>query len=172
MKIVRLTDVRQPGLKTDKEYVVLEMGVDNRGAHFRVEIEDGTPILVPASAVKLVDGGIPSTWICELTQPNYLRLAPRPWLEAEFWTRFFDDARHAIIEYRIERDKIIANSGAATEPKVCECPGCGSGSNADRHGPCLTAHADAPHLWERVRPSHGRELVECVECFEARVSWK
>jgi hypothetical protein len=35
MKIVRLPDVRQPGLRADKEYVVLEIGAGARGTHIQ-----------------------------------------------------------------------------------------------------------------------------------------
>src|SRR5579872_312605 len=153
-------------LKSGKEYVVLEVGVDERGIHFRVESEDATPVIVDATRVVVVDGTVPPNWLCKLTTPSCLSLAPKAWLEPQFWTRYFDGSREEIHIYRIERDKIFEASGVKMTPKVCECPGCGSGTHPERHGPCIARHSDAPYRWERVRPTNDRERLVCPACLK------
>jgi hypothetical protein len=156
-------------LKASKEYVVLEVGVGDLGAHFRVEAEDGTPIIVQAHNVDLTDGVIPPTWRCKLNPPNYLTFAPEAWLEPQFWNEFFDGSADAIRNYQVERDRIFKASGMKIEPKTCLCRGCGSGTHADRHGPCMSLHSDDPYRWRNLQPMSSLARWACPACLRWRV---
>jgi hypothetical protein len=59
-----------------------------------------------------------------------------------------------------------------TNSKVCECPGCASGTHVALGEKCIARNSDAPHLWQRLMTALGRELFLCPGCLKERVSRK
>ncbi len=60
-----------------------------RGVDFRLERPDGTPVMIPSTEVRIVDGRIPEGWAAA-SFSDAVALGPPEWLELGFWERYFD----------------------------------------------------------------------------------
>ena len=72
--------------------MVLEVEVSpGKEPLYRIERDAGTPVLVPASEVKILDGSIPANWAAGFDAgTGAFLLGPPAWQSPGFWERFFD----------------------------------------------------------------------------------
>jgi hypothetical protein len=72
--------------------VVLEIYVERgKEPDYRVERDDGTPVLIAASEVRIVDGSLPASWSVRFSdETGTLDIGPAPWQTPGFWEQFFD----------------------------------------------------------------------------------
>lgn len=91
------------------EFAVQEFSVNGDGnVSFRIETPDGNPAIVEATALKVIDGTIPPSWVLKHS-PEFQSydLGPRRWQEPGFWELWMDKdpaARACYQEFRSTLD--------------------------------------------------------------------
>lgn len=99
--------------KIGERMVVLEVEVSlGKEPLYRIERDAGTPVLVPASEVKILDGSLPVDWAVGFDVPTgTFLLGPPAWQSLGFWERFFDFDPMARQDYDAHRRRIDAGDG-------------------------------------------------------------
>lgn len=97
--------------KTGERLAVLEVEVSaGKEPRYRIERDPGTPVLVPASEVKIFDASIPANWIVGFDPGSgTFLLGPPAWQSPGFWERFFDFDSVARRDYEEHRRIIDAH---------------------------------------------------------------
>lgn len=99
--------------KIGERLVVLEVEVSvGKEPLYRIERDPGTPVLVPASDVKILDGSLPADWAVgfDVRSGTFL-LGPSVWQSLGFWERFFDFDPMARQHYDAHRRSFDAGDG-------------------------------------------------------------
>jgi hypothetical protein len=108
---VRLQDTAYSGwLKQDHEYIVLSIESTGDGARYRIEADNGTPVLFDIAHFTITEPGVDPDWIAESYAGGRLDLVPREWSATGFWEAYFDGVDDAIAQYQRARTRMLSRS--------------------------------------------------------------
>jgi hypothetical protein len=96
-----------PGMTLGGTYPVLEVSLRVDFAYVRVVDDDGTDSVWSPDMFETVDDHIPRCWAVALDSDMSLRLAPKAWLRAGYWTDQFS-GEAAMAEYEQGRAAVLA----------------------------------------------------------------
>lgn len=91
--------VTPASLRIGRVYAVQEVHIDRGRLSYRVERDDGTPVLFDAAHFQIIDSSIPESWRHADGRDRSIGLCPPPWAEPGFWERFFDQDPTAVASY-------------------------------------------------------------------------
>lgn len=93
-------------------YIVYEMSIDKRTGKlkFRLQRNDGVPIISDSEGFEITDSTIPISWSMEKIDQDNFSFSPLAWQivknEKSFWEAFFDGDEWAITLYEQELIKL------------------------------------------------------------------
>ena len=113
VRCVSIVDANNEPIETSRsltigrEYVVL--GVSATIGHsidVRITSDDGTHSLWPIDIFEVVEDSLSSSWVAKIDRQR-LMLCPSSWSRPGFWEDYFNGEKEAVMQFDIERDRIL-----------------------------------------------------------------